>query len=78
MQIIDGCYTKRKGLTIINCYDEKDEPTYGMTEIQKKKYYEDLWNKINKKIRDHNPYSSFILLSLFFESIKYFSYYFYN
>lgn len=42
-------YAKKKGLTIINCYDEKDEPTYGMTEEQKKKYYEDLWNKIKKK-----------------------------
>ena len=28
-------YAKRKGLKIINLYDEKDEPTYGMTKEKK-------------------------------------------
>ena len=39
-------YAKRKGLEIINLYDEKDEPTYGMTTEQKKAYYENLFSKV--------------------------------
>ena len=42
-------YAQKKGLTIINCYDEKDEPTYGMTEEQKKKYFEEFMASIKKK-----------------------------
>lgn len=29
-------YAKRKGLEIMNLYDEKDDPTYGMTKEEKK------------------------------------------
>ena len=42
-------YAKRKGLTIINCYDEKDEPTYGMTKEEIKEYYDKIWEKIKAK-----------------------------
>ena len=42
-------YAKRKGLKIINLYNEKDEPTYGMTKEEKDKYYTNLWNKIKRK-----------------------------
>ncbi len=41
-------YAKRKGLPIINLYDEKDEPTYGMTAEQKKKYWDEIWERIRK------------------------------
>lgn len=33
-------YAKRKGLEIINLYDEKDDPTYGM---RKEDYYKKLF-----------------------------------
>ena len=33
---------------IINLYDEKNEPTYGMTEEQKKEYYDNLFAKYKK------------------------------
>ena len=36
-------YAKRKGLEIINLYDEKDEPTYGMTKEEKEDYYKKLF-----------------------------------
>ena len=36
-------YAKRKGLEIINLYDEKNEPTYGMTKKQKEEYYKNLF-----------------------------------
>ena len=32
-------YAKRKGLKIINLYDEKDDPTYGMTEEEMEKCF---------------------------------------
>lgn len=35
-------YAKRKGLEIINLYDEKDDPTYGMTK-EEKNYYKKLF-----------------------------------
>lgn len=34
---------KRKGLEIINLYDEKDEPTYSMTKEKKEDYYKKLF-----------------------------------
>ena len=43
-------YAQKIGLTIINCYDEKDEPTYGMTEEQKKEYFKEFMAKFRKKI----------------------------
>ena len=42
-------YAKKNAKEIINLYDEKDEPTYGMTEEQKKEYYDNIWKKIKKK-----------------------------
>ena len=36
-------YAKRKGLEIINLYDEKDDPTYGMTKEEKEEYYKKLF-----------------------------------
>lgn len=42
-------YAKKKGKEIINLYDEKDEPTYGMTEEEKKEYYKKFWESIKKK-----------------------------
>ena len=39
-------YAKRKGLKIINLYNEQDEPTYGMTKEQKEEkeeYYKNLF-----------------------------------
>ena len=36
-------YAKRKGLEIINLYDEKDEPTYVMTKEEKEDYYKKLF-----------------------------------
>ena len=41
-------YAKKKGKEIINLYDEKEEPTYGMTEEQKKDYYDNLFAKYKK------------------------------
>ena len=41
-------YAKKKGKEIINLYDEKEEPTYGMTEEQKKEYYNNLFAKYKK------------------------------
>ena len=41
-------YAKRKGLKIINLYDEKDEPTYGMTKEERQEYYKKLWEVIKK------------------------------
>ena len=38
-------YAKRKGLEIINLYDEKDDPTYGMKEEKKKEYLDNLFAK---------------------------------
>lgn len=32
-------YAIRKGLKIINLYDEKDDPTYGMTEEEKEECF---------------------------------------
>ena len=42
-------YAKKQGLKIINIYDEKDNPTYGMTEEEKKTYFEKLKAKISNK-----------------------------
>jgi len=39
-------YAKRQGLQIVNLYHEEDEPTFGMTEEQKKEY----WDNINKEL----------------------------
>jgi len=36
-------YAKRKGLKIINLYNEQDEPTYGMTKEERAKYYKRLF-----------------------------------
>ena len=36
-------YAKRKGLKIINLYDEKNEPTYDMTKEEKEEYYKNLF-----------------------------------
>lgn len=36
-------YAKRKGLKIINLYDEKDDPTYGITKEEKEDYYKKLF-----------------------------------
>lgn len=36
-------YAKRKGLEIINLYDEKDEPTYVITKEEKEDYYKKLF-----------------------------------
>ena len=36
-------YAKRKGLEIINIFDEKDDSTYGMTKEEKEKYYKKLF-----------------------------------
>lgn len=41
-------YAKRKGLEIINLYDEKDNPTYGMTKEEKEDYYKKLFKKVQK------------------------------
>ena len=41
-------YDKRRGLEIINLYDEKDEPTYGMTKEEKEDYYKMLFAKYQK------------------------------
>ncbi len=41
-------YAKRQGLKIINLYDEKDEPTYGMTKEQREEYYKNLLKEIEK------------------------------
>lgn len=41
-------YAKRKGLKIINLYKETDEPTYGMTEEQKREYY----NNLNRQLKE--------------------------
>lgn len=43
-------YAKRKGLEIINLYDEKDEPTYVMTKKKEKniiKIYSDIKNDLH-------------------------------
>lgn len=42
-------YAKRKGLEIINIYDEKDEPTHSMTKEERKEYYNNLYKKIMRK-----------------------------
>lgn len=44
-------YAKRKGLEIINLFDEKDNPTYGMTKEEKENYYKNLLENLknNKK-----------------------------
>lgn len=36
-------YAKRKGLEIINIFDKKDDPTYGMTKEEKEDYYKKLF-----------------------------------
>ena len=36
-------YAKRKGLKIINLYNEQDEPTYSMTKEEKEEYYKNLF-----------------------------------
>lgn len=41
-------YAKRKGLEIINLYNEKDEPAYGMTKEEKEDYYKMLFAKYQK------------------------------
>jgi hypothetical protein len=38
-------YAKRKGLEIINLYDEKDDPTYGMTKEEKENYFYKMFKK---------------------------------
>jgi len=42
-------YAKKQGKTIINLFDEKDRPFYGMSEEEKKAEWEKLTNLINKK-----------------------------
>lgn len=42
-------YAKRQGLKVVNLYDEKDEPTYGMTKEQREEYYKNLLKEIKKK-----------------------------
>ena len=41
-------YAKRKGLKIINLYNEQNEPTYGMTKEQKEEYYKNLFANYKK------------------------------
>lgn len=43
-------YAKRKGLKIVNLYREEDEPTYGMTKEEKKKYYENWYNELKERV----------------------------
>jgi len=48
-------YAMKKGLKIINLYDEKDEPTYGMSKDEKDYYYKNFFKKMAndlKKLRD--------------------------
>ena len=42
-------YAKRKGLRIINLFREEDDPTYGMSDDEKKKY----WDILLVKYREH-------------------------
>lgn len=39
-------YAKKKGLKIINLYDETKFPTYGMTDEEQKEYYRKIFEKI--------------------------------
>ena len=42
-------YARRQGLKVVNLYDEKDEPTYGMTKEQTEEYYKNLLKEIKQK-----------------------------
>lgn len=42
-------YAKRKGLKIINLFREEDNPTFGMTDEEKKKYWDELFEKYKKE-----------------------------
>ncbi len=46
-------YAKRKGVRIINLYDEKAEPTYGMTKQKRKLYYENFENRFKKFLKNN-------------------------
>ena len=41
-------YAKRKGVRIINLFREEDSPTFGMTDDQKKEYWNSLFNNTRK------------------------------
>lgn len=49
-------HAKRKGLEIINLYDEKDDPTYGMIKEKKEEYYKNILKKLyfNKHCSNNN------------------------
>lgn len=40
-------YAKRKGLNIVNIFDEKDDPTFGMSKQESQEY----WNKLFQNIK---------------------------
>ena len=42
-------YAKRKGLKIINLYDEKDKPFYGMTDEEISAKWKELCNNSSKE-----------------------------
>ncbi len=42
-------YAKRKGLKIVNVFHEEDDPTFGMTIAEKKKYWDGLFAKYKKQ-----------------------------
>lgn len=41
-------YAKRKGLHIINIFDEKDDPTFGMSKQESQEYWDKLFQNIKK------------------------------
>ena len=41
-------YAKRKGLNIINIFDEKDDPTFGMSKQESQEYWDKLFQNIKK------------------------------
>ena len=43
------CYAKRKGLKIVNLFDENDNPTYSMSKEETKENFDKLFEKLNKK-----------------------------
>lgn len=53
-------YAKRKGLKIINLYKETDEPTYGMTEDEKQKYYDNLDKQLKELLKKLKAYQTLI------------------
>ena len=42
-------YAKRKGLKIVNLFDENDNPTYSMSKEETKENFDKLFEKLNKK-----------------------------